>query len=129
MQIITVAIRVIQQIIKDKRTLALLLFAPVFVLTLLSVIMTNSSGDTNMRAIPVKDNFQEELTEEENVIEYLNNHKAMQAMKNQDIDGYMYMKEDNPHIEIEGADVTKQAPVLQAVQTSLQAYQKDRAEN
>src|SRR5699024_2033750 len=42
---------------------------------------------------------------------------------------YMYMKEDKPYIEIEGADVTKQSPVLQAVQTSLQAYQKERAEN
>lgn len=129
MQIITVAIRVIQQIIKDKRTLAFLLFAPVFVLTLLYVIMTNSSGDPNIGAIHLDDNLQEELTEEAHVTEYPTTHQAMQAMKNQDIDAYMYMKEDKPYIEIEGADVTKQSPVLQAVQTSLQAYQKERAEN
>src|SRR5699024_2946624 len=129
MQIITVAIRVIQQIIKDKRTLAFLLFAPVFVLTLLYVIMTNSSGDPNIGAIHLNDNLQEELTKEAHVTEYPNTHQAMQAMKNQDIDAYMYMKEDKPYIEIEGADVTKQSPVLQAVQTSLQAYQKERAEN
>ena len=129
MQIITVAIRVIQQIIKDKRTLAFLLFAPVFVLTLLYVIMTNSSGDPNIGAIHLNDNLQEELTKEAHVTEYPTTHQAMQAMKNQDIDAYMYMKEDKPYIEIEGADVTKQSPVLQAVQTSLQAYQKERAEN
>lgn len=129
MQIITVAIRVIQQIIKDKRTLAFLLLAPVFVLTLLYVIMTNSSGDPNIGAIDLDDTLQEELAEEANVTAYPTIHQAMRAMKNQDIDAYIYMKDDKPYIEIEGADVTKQSPVLQAVQTSLQAYQKERAEN
>src|SRR5699024_8782915 len=110
-------------------TLAFLLFAPVFVLTLLYVIMTNSSGDPNIGAIHLNDNLQEELTKEAHVTEYPTTHQAMQAMKNQDIDAYMYMKEDTPYIEIEGADATKRSPVLQAVQTSLRAYQKELAEN
>src|SRR5699024_520336 len=49
--------------------------------------------------------------------------------KDRKIDAYFYMDGDKPYIEIEGADVTKKSPVLQAVQGALQSYQKTRAED
>ncbi|HLQ95820.1 MAG TPA: ABC transporter permease [Pseudogracilibacillus sp.] len=129
MQILTVAIRVVQQVVKDKRTLAFMLLAPVFVLSLLYFIMTGSSADPHMGAVDLDESLEEALEEEANVTEYASTDQAMAAMENQKIDAYFYMDEDKPYIEIEGADVTKKSPVLQAVQGALQSYQKTRAED
>src|SRR5699024_11955096 len=70
MQILTVAIRVIQQVIKDTRTLAFLLFAPVFVLGLLYVIMGSSSDEPNIGVIDLDDALQVAIEEEAHIIEY-----------------------------------------------------------
>lgn len=129
MQILTVAIRVIQQVVKDKRTLAFMLLAPAFVLTLLYFIMTGSSDDPDLGAIDLDETLEEALEEEANVSKYASPDQAMAAMKDQKIDAYFYMDDDKPYIEIEGADVTKRSPVLQAVQGALQSYQRTRAED
>lgn len=129
MQILTVAIRVVQQVVKDKRTLVFMLLAPVFVLSLLYFIMTGSSADPHMGAVDLDESLEEALEEEANVTKYASPDQAMAVMKDQKIDAYFYMDGDKPYIEIEGADVTKRSPVLQAVQGALQSYQKTRAED
>lgn len=129
MQILTVAIRVVQQVVKDKRTLVFMLLAPVFVLSLLYFIMTGSSADPHMGAVDLDESLEEALEEEANVTKYASPDQAMAVMKDQKIDAYFYMDGDKPYIEIEGADVTKKSPVLQAVQGALQSYQKTRAED
>ncbi|GGN62388.1 ABC transporter permease [Oceanobacillus indicireducens] len=128
MQILTVAIRVIQQVIKDKRTLLFLLLAPVFVLGLLYVIMGSSSDEPNIGIIDLERSLQESLEAEAHIIEFPSEEEALQAMKTQDIDAYFYMEANTPYIEIEGGDITKKSPVMQAIQSSLQTFQKERAE-
>lgn len=128
MQILTVAIRVIQQVIKDKRTLLFLLLAPVFVLGLLYVIMGSSSDEPNIGIIDLERSLQESLEAEAHIIEFPSEEEALQAMKTQDIDAYFYMEANTPYIEIEGGDITKKSPVMQAIQSSLQKFQKERAE-
>lgn len=128
MQILTVAIRVIQQVIKDKRTLAFLLLAPVFVLGLLYVIMGSSSDEPNIGVIDLDDALQEAMEDETNVTSYRSEEDALRAMKQQDIDAYFFMEDDKPYLEIEGADITKKSPILQSVQNALQTFQKERGE-
>lgn len=128
MQILTVAIRVIQQVIKDKRTLLFLLLAPVFVLGLLYVIMGSSSDEPNIGIIDLEQSLQDSLEAEAHIIEFPSEEEALQAMKTQDIDAYFYMEANTPYIEIEGGDITKKSPVMQAIQSSLQTFQKERAE-
>ncbi|HLR66792.1 MAG TPA: ABC transporter permease [Virgibacillus sp.] len=128
MQILTVAIRVIQQVIKDTRTLAFLLFAPVFVLGLLYVIMGSSSDEPNIGVIDLDDALQEAFEEEAHTIEYGSKDDALRAMKTQDIDAYFFMEDDKPCIEIEGGDITKKSPVIQSIQSALQTFQEKRGE-
>lgn len=128
MQMLTVAIRVIQQVVKDKRTLVFLLLAPVFVLGLLYFIMGSSSDEPNIGAINLDDSLQGALEDEANVIEYDSEEKALDAMKAQKIDAYLFMKDQTPHIEIEGADITKKSLVIRSIQSALQTFQKERGE-
>lgn len=128
MQMITVAIRVIQQVVKDKRTLAFLLLAPVFVLGLLYVIMGSSSDEPSIGVIDLDDGLVEALEDEALVIEYDSEDRALGAMKDQQIDAYLFMVDGNPFIEIEGGDITKRSVVIQAIQRSLQTFQQERGE-
>ncbi|MEI3607332.1 ABC transporter permease [Pseudogracilibacillus sp. SE30717A] len=128
MQILTVAIRVIQQIFKDKRTLVFLLLAPVFVLGLLYFIMGSSSDEPSIGVINLDDSLQKALEDEANIIHYDSQEKALNAMKAQKIDAYFFMEDNKPYIEIEGVDITKTSLVLQAIQHSLQTFQKERGE-
>ncbi len=128
MQIFTVATRVVQQVIKDKRTLMFLLLAPIFVLSILYFIMDSSSDEPNIGVIQITDSLREAVEEEANVIEYDSEADALDAMKAREIDAYFYMKEDNrPFIEIEGGDISKKSLVIQSIQSSLQTYQKERS--
>lgn len=128
MQMITVAIRVIQQVVKDKRTLAFLLLAPVFVLGLLYVIMGSPSDEPSIGVIDLDDGLVEALEDEALVIEYDSEDRALGAMKDQQIDAYLFMVDGNPFIEIEGGDITKRSVVIQAIQRSLQTFQQERGE-
>lgn len=128
MQILAVAIRVIQQVVKDKRTLAFLLLAPVFVLGLLYYIMGSSSDEPDLGVIDMNDSLQEILEVEANITNYDSQEKALQAMKAQDIDAYIYMADNKPYIEVEGADMSKNSLVIQSIQSALQTYQKERGE-
>src|SRR5699024_5982907 len=128
MQILTVAIRVIQQVIKDTRTLAFLLFAPVFVLGLLYVIMGSSSDEPNIGVIDLDDALQVAIEEEAHIIEYGSIDEALSAMKTQDIDAYFFMEDDKPYIKIDGGDITKKSPVIQSIQNALHTFQEKRGE-
>lgn len=128
MQIVTVAIRVIQQLIKDKRTLAFLLLAPVFVLGLLYFIMSSASNEATIGVIDIDNSLHNALENEAKVIDYDTKQQAFQAMKKQNIDAYFYMEDNKPYIEIEGADITKKSLVIQSIQSSMQTYQKERSE-
>ena len=114
--------------IKDKRTLAFLLLAPVFVLGLLYVIMGSASEEPNIGVIDLDNGLQEALETEANVTSYHSENDALRAMRRQDIDAYFFMKDDKPYLEMEGGDITKKSPVIQSIQSSLHKYQKERGE-
>ena len=61
MQILTVAERVISQIFRDKRTIAMMFLAPLFVLFLLSTILGSSSDDVTIGTVDLPVTFQEQL--------------------------------------------------------------------
>lgn len=128
MQIVTVAIRVIQQLVKDKRTLVFLLIAPVFVLSLLYFIMSSASNEATIGVIDIDNSLHNALENETKVIDYDTKEQAFQAMKKQNIDAYFYIEDNKPYIEIEGADITKKSLVIQSIQSSMQTYQKERSE-
>lgn len=128
MQIITVAIRVIQQVIKDKRTLMFLLLAPVFVLGILYFIMGSASDEPNIGIIDIDDSLQNALEEKAFIIEFNSEKQAINAMKTQEIDGYFLMNDDKPLIVIEGGDISKRSLVIQTIQSALQIYQIGRGE-
>src|SRR5699024_638354 len=87
--------------------------------------MGSSSDHPTIGAIDLDPSLEEALEEEATVINYDSNEHALHAMKNQDIDAYFYMADNTPHIEIEGADITKKSTVIQSIQSSLQTYQKE----
>lgn len=129
MQVITVASRVIQQIVKDKRTLALLLIAPVFVLLLLYTIMNSASDSPAIGAIDLDESFTNALKEEAIVNEFPSEEKALQAMMDQKIDAYIYMNDKKTYIEIEGGNISRNALVLKAIHNTLANVQKDQIES
>lgn len=128
MQIITVAMRVIQQVWKDKRTLMFLLFAPVLVLGLLYFIMGSASEQPNIGAIDLDSALQKALENEANVTDYDTKKQAHKALKDNEIDAYFYIENNTPYLEIEGGDITKRSLIMQSIQNALQTFQTGHAE-
>ena len=68
MRTFLVANRLIKQIVADKRTIGLLLFAPIFVIYLLSVILTASSSTARIDIISAPDTFVSDLRAQADVM-------------------------------------------------------------
>lgn len=121
-QTFTVAARLISQIVKDRRTLALMLVAPLFVLFVMYSIFNSASDEVTIGTVDVPDELVDILKEEADVELYVTTAKATAAMKDRDIQAFLDWQDGNPVILVEGGDVSKNRRSLQVVQGALAEY-------
>jgi ABC-2 type transport system permease protein len=116
--------RVIKQIIGDKRTLALLFLAPVFVLFLLNVILNSPLTKPDLRSVNIPSALFDSIKKEANVKEIANVNDALDKLKNRKIDGVLTFKDNTLVVTVEGSDTTITAAVKKAVSMSFSEYTK-----
>ncbi|MFZ0074696.1 MAG: ABC transporter permease [Exiguobacterium undae] len=127
MQTLTVAERVISQIFRDKRTIAMMFLAPLFVLFLLSTILGSSSDDVTIGTIDVPSAFADTLTSKTDTSSFKTEAEGMDALNDQRIEALITYQNGQPEILIEGGDVSKNAAALQVIQETLITIQGQQA--
>jgi len=115
-------IRILRQFMRDKRTLALMILAPILVLTMLWAVFNGKDykpkigyvEQTAQQMVPIKlgSSFHH----------YKNESSARKALKESKIDGYLTIG-PSPSLVLEGSDPNVNKAVIQKVQSLFQSKQ------
>lgn len=118
MRVMAVMIRILRQFKHDKRTVALMFFAPIFVLTLNSFIFSGSDYHPKLAVINSPLNVVNKLENDDVKIIRLSEYEAMKMLEESKIDGILNYKSGEPHISLEGSDPTKNMTIVNLVKTA-----------
>lgn len=124
MRIMTMTKRIIKQIAGDKRSLALLIIAPAFVLFLMSVILDSNIDKPNLETYNLPSALYDSMKEEANVAEVSDRDAALERLKNRETDGFLELNDNNLTIHLEGSETSVSAAVIQKVSKALSTYAK-----
>lgn len=120
--------RILRQLLRDKRTIGLLIMAPIIVLTMLYFVFNGGDyiskvGIINGNDIVMKkfaaNNVQLEEIESENL--------AHEMLENQQIDAYIVLTEKSPEIVLEGSDPTVTGATMKWLQQIFNQQQHDES--
>lgn len=126
MRAFSVAKRLIKQIGGDKRSLAILFVAPIFVMFLFSVIFSSAAAKPNIDVVSAPDAFITALKEEAIVTSVEDEATALSDVKGGTADAYINFAGDTPKITIEGADPSITGLVVSTLNKVNQAVLQDK---
>lgn len=113
MRILSIIKRIILQFKMDKRSLALLFIAPLFVLTLLWVVLDMKAYEPVIAITDAPDAVQNILEEEDANIKVMGDQEARAALQNNTIDAHLSWGKKHPELTMEGSDPTASKAVQQ----------------
>ena len=129
MRINAMVCRIIRQFFRDKRTLALLLIAPMLVLTLLSFVFNDNDAKLN---IGVENKEIEEIIasmKDENDISIMTKSEAKLKIEKKELDAYISGNESNLNVLVNNHDNSVIAQINKNIQEAVGDYMSDKAEN
>ncbi|MDN3955147.1 ABC transporter permease [Sporolactobacillus laevolacticus] len=114
--------RIIHQIVRDKRTLALLIIAPLLILTLVWYIFGAKASEPNLAIIHYKSS---DLVSAFKSVDYerMSPLQARQALADKKIDAYVDLKTP-VKVHLEGSDPSRNGLAMSKIQKSMQAVQQ-----
>ena len=128
MRVFALTKRILRQIVRDKRTMALLIVAPILVLTMLSLVFNGEAYTPKIGLVDVPVTIVDQIDfDGAEVTEYSEEKTAKAALVSQDLDGYVLFEDGVPFVFLEGSDPQEAGSVLKWLQTALSAEQ-DTAE-
>lgn len=129
MRINAIVCRIIRQFFRDKRTLALLLIAPMLVLTLLSFVFNDNNVKLN---IGVESKEIEEIIaymKDDNDISIMTKSEAESKIEKKQLDAYISGDESNLNVLVNNNDNSIAAQVNKNIQKAVSDYMSDKSEN
>lgn len=124
MRTLTIAKRVIKQIIGDKRSLALLFLAPVFVFFLLNIILNSAVTKPNLEVFKVPAPLVDALKNQAKVETITDINSALDRLKNKKIDGLVEFNDNALTVTVEGSETSITGAVKKAVSVAFSEYTK-----
>ncbi|WP_057767221.1 ABC transporter permease [Companilactobacillus tucceti] len=122
MRIISIMNRVLKELFRDKRTLALMFLAPVLILILLSFIFnSNSTTDVDIATVsmPSSLNSNLEQTKHVSVTKYDTKKAAKKALKDDKVDAIIQKKNNDYDLTYANTDSTKTVAVKMAFKNAM----------
>lgn len=121
MRIRALALRIVRQIIKDKRTLALMLIAPLLVLTLMKFVLDGQSVNPRVGTVDFPHKVVAALASSGvDITEFDGEAAAMRALEHADIDALISIRDGQPYVLLEGSSPTTNRNVMSALQEALE---------
>lgn len=121
MRIWALIIRIIREFIHDKRSLALLIAAPILVLSLIYLVFNGDTYQPKLGALHLPDSISQSLSANgAEVIAYDSVEAAEKALVDQQIDAFAWLDGNTPHVKLEGSDSAINRTVIMLLQKTLQ---------
>lgn len=129
MRINAIVCRIIRQFLRDKRTLGLLIIAPMLVLTLMSFVFTDEDVVLNIGV--ENSNVKEILSsmDEDNDINIMDKKEAEGKFEDKALDAYIYGDEKELDILLNGADNSVIGQLNKNVQEAIKDYMSQKGED
>ena len=129
MRISAMVCRIIRQFLRDKRTLALLIIAPMLVLTLMSFVFTDEDAKLNIGV--ENSNVKNILSsmDEDNDISIMSKKEAEDKFEDKGLDAYIYGDEKELNILLNGADNSVINQLNKNVQEAVKDYMTKKGED
>lgn len=120
MRVKSLIIRILRQFKRDKRTMALLIFAPILILSLLYLVFGDEGYTPRIGLVDIP----EELTgrmdlSEADITLYTDEDRALEDLEAQTLDGYVKVDANQPILTLEGSDPTVNSAVLKWMQEAF----------
>lgn len=113
--------RIVRQFVRDKRTMALLIAAPLLVLSLMYLVFSGDTYQPKVGVVGLPPSFQEQLeTSGVEIDAFGSIEEAESALAKRDIDAYATMQDGKPLIKLEGSDPGKSKAILLLVGQVMQ---------
>lgn len=121
MRIRALIVRIIRQFIHDKRTMALLIVAPLLVLSLMYLVFNGDAYQPKIGTVQIPAALADKLSSADaEVTAFDTEAKAQSALAEQEIDAMIRLDQGVPHIVLEGSDPSKNRAVMLLIQKTLQ---------
>lgn len=121
MRIRAVIVRIVRQFIHDKRTLALLVVAPLLVLSLMYLVFNGDTYQPKIGTVQLPAAITEKLTAADaKVTTYDTVEAAEAALADQEIDAFIRLDQGAAQVKLEGSDPSKNRAVMLLMQKTLQ---------
>lgn len=125
MRIAALVTRILRQLIRDKRTLGLLIFAPILVLTMLHLVFNGDDYEPKIGIINMPAILSQQLELQGAQITYYKDAAlAQQDIENLKLDAYVDFENNIPELTLEGSDPAKNGAVLKWMQQSFAPLQQ-----
>ncbi len=125
MRIFALVIRILRQFVRDKRTMGLMIFAPIFVMTMMNLVFNGENYVPKLGLVNLPEQMKDQLNlEGAKLTDYDNRDLAEAAIVNQQIDGYILFEFFSPTIVLEGSDPSVNQVVMKWVQEAFKSLQQ-----
>ena len=105
MRVFALTQRILRQIVRDKRTMGLLIVAPILVLTMLHMVFNGGDYTPKIGFVDVPYAVMEQMDlGGADVTTYSDEKSAKADLAEQTIDGYLTLKNNEPTVVLEGSD-------------------------
>lgn len=123
MRVQAIVIRIIQQFFRDKRSLALMLLAPLLILSLMYLVFQTDDYQPTIAIHDVPSLLEESLSHNGAEVLIVTKEQALEALHQQEIDALLELDKGLPYITLEGSDPSVNKAVLMIIQKSFQDLQ------
>ncbi|MFB0919432.1 MAG: ABC transporter permease [Oscillospiraceae bacterium] len=121
MRTLNIVRRITLQIYNDKRSLALILLVPVFILTLIYLLLGESSYKANIAESGLPAQIVEELEAQDMTVSSLSVDDGITQVKDGKIDAFIYQEKGEMHLLFKTYDSVKTGIVSKSVISAMQA--------
>ncbi|MGG0719005.1 ABC transporter permease [Robertmurraya massiliosenegalensis] len=130
MRVKALVIRILRQIIRDKRTLGLLLFAPILILSMLHLVFNGDDYVPKVGLIDIPEALEEQLDlDDADITRYTSIESANKDIEKQLIDGYILFEHASPSVVLEGSDPNVNGATIRWLQKAFDPLQPSGAGN
>jgi ABC-2 type transport system permease protein len=126
MRVLALVTRIIKQFGRDKRTLALMLVAPIFVLTLMSLVFESNEYKPKIGLVNLPPQLSGIFEDSDAKIKEYSISNAKEKLKNGDIDAYIFVEDNRLNIKLEGSDPNSNSAVMKVLQDSFKNTSKEQ---
>jgi ABC-2 type transport system permease protein len=121
MRVRALILRILRQFMRDRRTMALMIVAPILILSLMYLVFEGDAYSPKLGAIGVPEKLVQQLEDQGAVVLSYTAEEADAALRGQEIDAILRLEGMSPQVMLEGSDPTKNRAVMMLLQKTLQS--------